>query len=179
MDLKQQVTATRHAQTLVAAASQSGQLQETFDELSQLIMICQGTQLDAVLSSDQFQPEEKQRLVRQLGVSHSLLLNGLIEDFIQQEELDLLLPTLQTALSKISQLTKVFDIEVETVQPLTDQQKERIRQLVEERFDIRAHDVVQTLNPNLLGGFIVTVNHQVIDASVRTQLQDLRKKVSS
>ncbi|WP_333565174.1 F0F1 ATP synthase subunit delta, partial [Streptococcus parasuis] len=33
------------------------------------------------------------------------------------------------------------------------------------------------LDASLLGGFVLTINHKVIDASVRTQLKDVRKKL--
>lgn len=177
MDLKQQVKATRYAQELVTAASQAGHLQPTFDALSQMIAVFQETQLDAVLSSDHFEQAEKKRLVRQLGATNGHEIQDLLEALIQKDELVLLLPTLQSALTKISQVTKVFDIEVTTAQPLTSQQKETLCQLVEKRFGISAHDVIETVDASLIGGFIVTVNHHVIDASIRTQLQELRKKV--
>ena len=64
-----------------------------------------------------------------------------------------------------------------SVYPLTEAQKERLRHLVEERFALRVRNITEELDQSLLGGFIVTVNHKVIDASVRTQLKDVRKKL--
>lgn len=177
MDLKQQVKATRYAQSLVTAASQAGRLQIVFDDLSQLIAIIQETQLDAVLSSERFSQNEKIELVRQLGRSRTLELTALLDELIQENDLPILLGTLDSAVTKISQMTRVFDVEVTTAHPLTDMQKQQVRQVVEKRFDITTHDIIETVDASLLGGFIITVNHHVIDASVRTQLQELRKKV--
>lgn len=177
MDLKQQLKVNRYAQSLLTAANQSGRLQELFDELSQLITVIQDTQLDTVLSSDRFSREEKIGLVRQLGTSQTPELTSWLDDMIQADDLGILLLTLERTVTKISQMTKVFDVEVTTAHPLTEDQKEQLCQIIEARFGIMAHAIIETVDQGLIGGFVVTFDNQVIDASIRTQLQELRKKV--
>ncbi|MFX3870708.1 F0F1 ATP synthase subunit delta, partial [Streptococcus suis] len=73
---------------------------------------------------------------------------------------------------QISKFKHEFEASVVSVYPLTEAQKERLRHLVEQRLSLRVRNITEELDQSLLGGFIVTVNHQVIDASVRTQLKD-------
>ena len=96
---------------------------------------------------------------------------------IRDGHADLLLETLERAQLQISKLKNEFDAHIASVYPLTEQQKSRLRQLVEERFGLRVRNIVEELDASLLGGFVLTINHKVIDASVRTQLKDVRKKL--
>lgn len=44
---------------------------------------------------------------------------------------------------------------------------------------MRVRNIVEEQDASLLGGFVLTINHKVIDASVRTQLKDVRKTIES
>ena len=66
--------------------------------------------------------------------------------------------------------------EVRTAHPLSEDQRRRLTQALERRFD-RKIDLKVTVDPEVLGGVIVTVGDEVLDGSVKSRLQQLRKSL--
>ena len=66
--------------------------------------------------------------------------------------------------------------EVRTAHPLNEDQRRRLTQALERRFD-RKIDLKVTVDPEVLGGLVVTVGDEVIDGSVKSRLQQLRKSL--
>ncbi|MGT2681994.1 F0F1 ATP synthase subunit delta [Streptococcus porci] len=177
MDLKKQALVHKYAQALVEKAKSLGQLTIIYEEVSQMIDVFDETKLDAVLTSDKFDKLEKAGLIRRLHHSNSSDLNQMLENLISEDDFGMILPVLQEVLVKIGEETQIFDMEVVAAQPLTQNQKERIRQIVESKFAIKTHHLIETIDQSLIGGFIIKVNNQIIDASVRTQIQDIKQKL--
>lgn len=177
MDLKKQALVHKYAQHLVEKAKAIGQLTVVYEEVSQLIDIFNETQLDLVLSSDKFDKTEKVGLISRLHSANSTELNVMLESLISEEEFRLILPVLQEILVKIGEETQIFDMEVVAAQPLTTEQKERIRHIVETKFLIKTHHLIEIVDESLIGGFIIKVNNQIIDASVKAQLQEIKQKL--
>jgi len=177
MDLKKQALLHKYAQDLVEKAKTLGQLTLVYDDVSQLLDIFEETKLDAVLISDKFDRVEKAGLIRKLRLQNSQELKQMLENLIAEDDFGMILPVLQEILVKIGEETQIFDMEVLAAQPLTQSQKDRIRQIVESKFAIKTHRLVETIDQSLIGGFVIKVNNQIIDASVRTQIQDIKQKL--
>lgn len=177
MDLRKQALAHKYAQDFVQEAKQLNHLAINYDAVSELIDVFEETKLQAVLISDKFERPEKIGLVQQLRRSNSLELNQLLDNLTGKEDLTLILPILKEILIKIGDETQIFDMEVLVASPLSEDQRERLRQIVENKFSIKTHQITEILDESLLGGFVIKVNNQIIDASVRKQLQELKRKL--
>ncbi|MHC5924190.1 F0F1 ATP synthase subunit delta, partial [Streptococcus pyogenes] len=77
----------------------------------------------------------------------------LIERLIEDENYDLVLPTLEDVLLKISKSQNEYDMVVTSFQALTEQQKERITAIAQERFSVKIHNVIEEIDKEILGGF--------------------------
>ena len=177
MATKQEAQVRTQAQSLVEEAKRHNRLRDVLVEASSLIVIINDTHLDSVLSSDKVTMSEKIRLLAELDQTDSSELTNLMTALIHEESLDLFLPILKEVVFQIGQLTRVYDMEVATVVPLTVQQKENMRRLVEKRFSLGVNNIIEIIDPSLIGGFIITINHQVLDASIKGQLAGMRKAV--
>ncbi|HFH9945667.1 TPA: F0F1 ATP synthase subunit delta [Streptococcus suis] len=177
MNARENALVQKYALSFVEKVSDHAEIWEMHDQLSELITIIHDSKLNRLLLSATVSREEKAAFVRTVRQSSFWQINDLIEDIIRDGHADLLLETLERVRLQISKFKNEFEAHVVSVYPLTEAQKDRLRQLVEERFSLRVRNIIEELDPSLLGGFIVTVNHKVIDASVRTQLKDVRKKL--
>ncbi|MGQ7461404.1 F0F1 ATP synthase subunit delta [Streptococcus suis] len=177
MNARENAIVQKYALSFVEKVSDHAEIWEMYDQLSELISIIHDSKLNRFLLSATVSREEKAEFVRTVRQSSFWQINDLIEDIIRDGHADLLLETLERVQLQISKFKNEFEAHVVSVYPLTEVQKERLRQVVEERFALRVHNISEELDPTLLGGFVVTVNHKVIDASVRTQLKDVRKKL--
>ncbi|HEL2110458.1 TPA: F0F1 ATP synthase subunit delta [Streptococcus suis] len=177
MNARENALVQKYALSFVEKVSDHAEIWEMYDQLSELITIIHDSKLNRLLLSATVSREEKAAFVRTVRQSSFWQINDLIEDIIRDGHADLLLETLERVRLQISKFKNEFEAHVVSVYPLTEAQKDRLRQLVEKRFSLRVRTIIEELDQSLLGGFIVTVNHKVIDASVRTQLTDVRKKL--
>lgn len=177
MNARENALVQKYALSFVEKVSDHVEIWDMYDQLSELITIIHDSKLNRLLLSATVSREEKAAFVRTVRQSSFWQINDLIEDIIRDGHADLLLETLERVRLQISKFKNEFEAHVVSVYPLTDQQKDRLRHLVEDRFALRVRTVTEELDQSILGGFIVTVNHKVIDASVRTQLKDVRKKL--
>ncbi|HEM2793382.1 F0F1 ATP synthase subunit delta [Streptococcus suis] len=177
MNARENAIVQKYALSFVEKVSDHAEIWDMYDQISELISIIHDSKLNRILLSATVSREEKAAFVRTVRQSSFWQINDLIEDIIRDGHADLLLETLERVRLQISKFKNEFEAHVVSVYPLTEVQKERLRQVVEEQFALRVHNISEELDPTLLGGFVVTVNHKVIDASVRTQLKDVRKKL--
>ena len=177
MGVKEATIVHQYAYQFVEDIAYRGDIWAIYDEVRRMIAIIEETKLNRILSTPTVSNEDKADFARKLRQSEYRFINDLIESLIQDEHFDLLLPTLEDILLKISKSKNEYDMVLTSFQPLTEEQKQRLRAIVEERFSVKVHQIIEEIDKELLGGFIVNVNHRVIDTSVRAQLGDIRKKL--
>lgn len=71
---------------------------------------------------------------------------------------------------------KEIDVNVVTAEPLTDQAKQMVRTKLEHRLQQKVN-LMETLDPTLLGGFILFVHNQMLDLSIKGNLMNLKKAI--
>ncbi len=75
---------------------------------------------------------------------------------------------------------KIFKVCVASAATLVDEEFGRIKSLVERQLPEGATaDFVQTVQPELIGGFTVSIDNEMLDASVANELKQLRLKLLS
>lgn len=73
----------------------------------------------------------------------------------------------------------IHRVEIQSAAPLDNTAKERINQLIAPQLDGGTAETEYNVNPDLLGGFIVTVDNRRLDASLRNELQALGRTFSA
>ena len=63
---------------------------------------------------------------------------------------------------------------IETAVPLTAEVQERLKELIRSRFHGTV-ELIERVNPEMVGGFIFQMNYQRVDGSVASQLNELKK----
>jgi F-type H+-transporting ATPase subunit delta len=69
-------------------------------------------------------------------------------------------------------------VRLTTAMQLGDREKEDIKALIRENFHARKVDFSEAIDPGIIGGFIIQVEDQLLDASVRRQLDAIRKTLT-
>jgi F-type H+-transporting ATPase subunit delta len=67
-------------------------------------------------------------------------------------------------------------VKLTTVVPLTDAIKEDIRNLIQSKFNV-SPDIEETINKDIVGGFILRLDDMQIDNSIATQLRKFKKEL--
>jgi len=105
----------------------------------------------------------------ELFVNFLLVLN-------KHERLDLIRPILAAFRELSDERAKRLRVKVRSAVPLAEDQQARLRNELQETFH-REPLLETAVEPDLLGGMIVSVGDWVYDASVRSQLETLRKQL--
>ncbi|MEO0684078.1 MAG: ATP synthase F1 subunit delta [Cyanobacteria bacterium J06649_11] len=82
-------------------------------------------------------------------------------------------------LAKLRELNQTVLAEVTSAVPLTDEQKQTIKEKVKSMTDAREVELESTIDSDIIGGVIIKVGSQVVDSSLRGQLRRLSLNLNS
>lgn len=71
---------------------------------------------------------------------------------------------------------KEMDVDIVTAEPLTDQAKQLVRDKLEHKLQQKVN-LIETIDPTLLGGFILFIHNQMLDLSIKGHLMNLKKAI--
>ena len=66
---------------------------------------------------------------------------------------------------------------VSTAVELTKEQKQAVREKLLQTTSYQSFDVYYHVDPTLIGGMVIRVGDRVVDSSIRTKLEDMKKQL--
>ncbi|MGT2894794.1 F0F1 ATP synthase subunit delta [Streptococcus entericus] len=166
----------RHAKNLLRLARSRQEVGQLNQQVSLLLQIFEEHQLQAYFSDLSLSHEDKLQLARTLGESSLDILNSLFEQILSASQEAYLYPILTRVYELLGYEQEEVEVYVTAAVSLTDQEKERFMSLAKRRLGVIRGRLVEKVEPAIIGGFILEANHQVIDTSIRHQLQELREE---
>nr|YP_009495836.1 ATP synthase CF1 delta subunit [Plagiogramma staurophorum]AWT38275.1 ATP synthase CF1 delta subunit [Plagiogramma staurophorum] len=137
-------------------------------------------ELTEYLNNPVISKEEKQEILMKLLKSQ---LNPETFNFlmvlIERDRIDLLRSVINLYLDLIYETASVKMIEVYTAFPFTVLQKNTLVKKLKKLTKAREIRLVITVDPSLIGGFLIKTSSKVIDFTVKSQLQKLAKHLNS
>jgi F-type H+-transporting ATPase subunit delta len=178
-DVGAQRVARVYAEALLNAAEKQGQADAVLEDLEGLVrdVFRADPQLEVFLASGIVSRHNKAAVIRSVfdGRASEPFVNFLLV-LNAHERLDLLRPILAALRELRDERAHRIRVRVRTAVPLADDQRGRLEQELREAF--RLEPVLDTrVDPDLLGGLVVQVGDWLYDASVRTQLENLRNQL--
>ena len=76
------------------------------------------------------------------------------------------------------QENSILMAEVRSAIPLSDEARAQVRKMAEDRHPGKTMLLNETVDPGLIGGVVIRIGDEQIDASVSRRLSDLRRKFS-
>ena len=167
------VAARPYAQALFDAALDARQQEGLAADLDKSAQLSQSADTLAFLQDPEVRFEDKTRFLEQeLGQLQPLVVK-LVYDLLSKKKLDLLADILDV----YKRLTWGHDLvvraDITTAVPLDEEDKQRIGERLGELIG-RKVIVEPRVDPGIVGGFIIKVGSQKIDASLRRELTTLR-----
>ena len=167
-----------YARSLFEVAKESDKLDEIREELGQFAdALSESRDLQTFLFSPYFStPEKKEGLAKAVTDADPVLLNflGVLVDnhrmpalFRIRREFDRLWEEENRLLPV--QVTSAIDLDEATVRSIGDRVSEQTGRRVE---------LTSKVDPDILGGLVLTVGNSILDASIRNRLENLRKQVA-
>jgi F-type H+-transporting ATPase subunit delta len=168
-----------YAEALLNAAAKQGQADGVLEALDSLVndLFRADSNLEAFLSSGAIGRDRKAEVIRSVfGPRAGELFTNFLLVLNEHDRLDVLRPILEAAHELADERARRVRVVVRSAAPLDDGQRERLRQQL--RSNLQKEPLLDTqVDPDLLGGLVVRVGDWVYDASVRTQLEDIRNQL--
>ena len=171
--------ASRYAKALLGLASERNELNRVESELRMIASLVDASrEFELLLTSPVVKPQKKKDILKaifQTGLSD--LTSGFINILVTKGRESLLPTIVGEALSQLRIMKHIQAAEVRSATPLEESTRAKILAEV-----AKIHNGVielnETIDPDLLGGFILRMDDKQIDASLKRQLSTLRRKLS-
>jgi len=98
---------------------------------------------------------------------------------VSRDRINLLTAVITGYLDLIYETAAIKTVEVETASELSKSQKKSLVQKLKEMMNAREIRLVVTLDPTLIGGFLIKTESKVIDFTIKNQLQGLAKHLDT
>jgi F-type H+-transporting ATPase subunit delta len=98
---------------------------------------------------------------------------------VDRDRINLLGAIINTYLELVYETASIKMIEVTTASAFTNLQKNTLIQKLKELTNAREIRLVITVEPSLIGGFLIKTESKVIDFTIKNQLQQLAKHLDT
>jgi F-type H+-transporting ATPase subunit delta len=167
--------AKRYAQGLLDFTNESGQTATVFSEMKDVVkLMSQSVDLNKFFLTPYIDAKKKTEVANEIFKGLSLSSQNLIRLVIKQGRENQLKNIAQEFINKVEDINGVQRITLTTA---TELSKENIDQILKSTNLVNGSnfDLKVNVNPKLLGGYILRVGDQQIDASVKNKLNQVKK----
>lgn len=98
---------------------------------------------------------------------------------IRKNRINFLRPIALAYMKQYREINGIAKVEIVTATTMNDDEINDIVDVVKKQLGDRTIELSTAVNPDLIGGFTVSVDSRVLDASVKSQLENLRLKLLS
>ncbi|MGX7328111.1 F0F1 ATP synthase subunit delta [uncultured Enterococcus sp.] len=179
MKLDKATVGKRYAKALFELATEVHQEQAVYEQLLVLRQVfTEVTDLGEILSDVRLEMTEKQAILSALTPSFDPLIQNFLAVVFEYNRMDDLLLIIKEYERRFDDKQGLIIGTVTTAVELTAQQKSAIEAQVAPLLGYQKAQLTEKLDPSIIGGVVVEANHQVVDGSVKSRLEELRMRLS-
>jgi F-type H+-transporting ATPase subunit delta len=170
-----------YAQALLSLARDNELLDRISEDVNALLnLAAESEDLRTCLTNPIFKPEDKKAILKQVvGDQLHPYTQNFLMILIDRGRIPFYEAIFKQFQALVRQLNQTVLAEVTSAVPLSEEQQESIRQRVVGMTQARQVELDIKIDPNLLGGVIIKVGSQIIDASLRGQLRRIGTRLTS
>ncbi|GEO66017.1 ATP synthase F1 subunit delta [Levilactobacillus spicheri] len=180
MSLNRTTVAKRYARALFELLSEKDQLETGYTELQELRRVFQDNpQLGTVLSDASLQATDRQKLVSQLAESASPYIQNLIQMVYDYGRMDTMVAIIDQFQVLYDELHHTVYAKVTTAVDLSADQKDKIAAAYAQRVGAQKVILDSQVDPTIIGGVVVQSAGMILDGSLKTKINKLRRQLLS
>ncbi|MCW1961881.1 ATP synthase F1 subunit delta [Chryseobacterium viscerum] len=168
--------AKRYAQGLLDFTNESGQTATVFSEMKDVVKIMkESVDLNKFFMTPYIDSKKKIEVANEIFKGLSVSSQNLIKLVIKHGRENQLKNIAQEFINKVEDLSGVQRVTLTTATPLS---KENLDQILRSTSLVNADsnfDLKVNVKPEILGGYVLRVGDQQVDASVKTKLNQVKK----
>lgn len=168
--------AKRYAQGLLDFTQESGNTESVFNEMKDIVKIMsQSKDLNQFFSTPIIDARKKEAIALEIFKDFSPVAKNIIRLIIKQGREAQLKNIAQEFINKVEDIKGTQRISLTSASKLSEQNIQKI--IADSKMvNVSNYDLETIIKPDILGGYILRVGDQQIDASVKTQLNSIKKE---
>ena len=173
MSIATSEVAAPYAQALLSIAQSQNSVDEISSNASDFLnLLKESSELSDFLANPVTGKDAKKGVLRQiLGDGVNQQMKNFMLLLVDKGRIYLAEPILKEFQARVRELKQTVLAEVISAVELTDEQKETVRQKVQSMTNAQSVELESSLDSDLIGGVIIKIGSQVLDASIRGQLR--------
>ncbi|GAB4349820.1 MAG: ATP synthase F1 subunit delta [Leptolyngbyaceae cyanobacterium] len=171
----------RYAQALLSLAQDNNTLDQVGNDVNSILgVLKESPDLQEFLDNPLIKPADKKAVMnRILGDSVHPYTRNFIQVLVDRRRIMFLEGICKEFQSLLRKLNQTVLAEVTSARELTDDQKNSLREKVLAMTGARQVELETHIDPELIGGVVIRIGSQVIDASLRGQLRRLSLRLNT
>ena len=177
--MKESLAGNRYAKSLIALSIEKEELDAIYNDMKLISdTVSNSKDLEILLKSPVVKTDKKQEILTAIFGKSTTQLTKQFLLLISSRNREALIGDIANAfVRQYKIIKKIIVTEVTSAVKLDTAQKKKILQLLNTD-ESSSVEIIEKINPDIIGGFIVRVDDKQIDASISRKLDDLRQNFS-
>lgn len=173
------IVASRYAKSLIDLSIAEKQLEEVRKDMALIDQTCrESREFAMLLASPIVKTDKKVAVLKQIFEGKVSKVTLAFLNMIASKRREDIIPEIASAFEEqYKEHKNIITAVVTTAAPLDAATKAKMLELVKQKIKGEI-DLVEKVNKDLIGGFVLTVNDKQIDASIRRKLNEMKKDFS-
>jgi len=170
--------AGRYAKSLLDLATEQNQVDVVYNDMKWLSKICKSNaDFVAVLTSPIIKSDKKQAIIEAVTNDRvAPLTKAFIQLLVRKTRESNLHEIANAYIDQFNILRNIQKVKITTASPISDELKDAIMTNVKAALPGQNFEIETLIKDELIGGFLVETNGQLVDASILRDLKDIRKQ---
>jgi F-type H+-transporting ATPase subunit delta len=170
--------ASRYAKSLLGLAVERGQLEEAYADMLLMQQICKGNpDFVNLLRSPILKSDAKRKIIETITKGKISELTTAFNALLVRKGRESVLPEIITAfISQYKEHKNIHTVRLVTAVPISDSVKSAIINQVKKAGGIDNVELADTVDPDIIGGFVLQVGDKLVDASISYDLRTIARQ---
>ncbi len=170
--------ATRYAKALIELAVEQKQLEAVFADMQYIQALCKVSRdFENVLRSPIIKADKKQAIVDSIIKANISALTVAFVQLIIKKSRESFLPEIANAfIEQYNTIKNIHTVKLTTAVAIGDNIKKSIQQKIQQETAFQNIQIEEQVKEELLGGFMLEFNNNLVDASILRDLKDVKKQ---
>lgn len=172
----------RYAQALAGLAGERNEIQAVYADMKSFAAAYSGSEeLRTMLKSPVIKFDKKIAVLKTLFAGIAPVTQLFFDKIVKEKREKYLGDMAQAFINQVDASNGIFTVHVKTASPLNAENRAQIQKLAKENLSVGNVQEIrfdETVDPSLLGGFILTVGDRQIDTSFAHKLKELERSFS-
>ena len=166
----------RYAKALYKFADEKGQTAKMYDLMQYLVVAFDNNHdLQTIIANPFVSTDQKTNLVDTAAGEQNDILKDFVKLLAQNNRLDIMRGVALAYTRLYRMENHIHLVDITSAAPLSDADRKRLTDMIEKHIGNATAQYTFSVNPELIGGFVIKIDNESLDASVRNELSQLRR----